>query len=220
MRIQALLIAALFAASPLQGQSLGEAAAKEKERRAKKAGSGKTFGDSDLQEAAAKRQREGSFPSTEGASPSPSPSPSPSSSPAPSPSPPAAGTPSPKPDGAGEGSARAKTEGPQEGGEVGPVAGGEPPEDTAAIEKAKRARGLEYKNRLETANAQLKAAEERLKAAEEQWNKVYLHSVGFPIQEAAKALDAARKEYARWKKERDDIEDAARREGIPPGYMR
>lgn len=220
MRIEALLIAILFAASPLRAQSLGEAAAREKERRAKKAGTGKTFGDSDLEEAAAKRQREGSFPSSEGASPSPSPSSSPSPSPSSSPSAAPRGTPSPSADGAREGGARAKTEGPREGGEVVPVTGVDPPEDTAAIEKAKRARGLEYKNRLEAANVQLKAAQEKLKAAEDEWNKVYTHSPGFPIQEAAKALDAARKEFARSKKERDDIEDAARREGIPPDYMR
>src|SRR5262245_22655368 len=43
----------------VQGQTLGEAAQKEKERRAKQSGSAKTYTDTDLQDAASKRSKEG-----------------------------------------------------------------------------------------------------------------------------------------------------------------
>jgi hypothetical protein len=85
---------------------------------------------------------------------------------------------------------------------------------------AKRARGLDYKIRLDVVNIELKAAEERFKDAERQWRMVYMHSVGFPIEQATARLETVRKELARLQQQRDDLEDAARREGIPPGYMR
>src|SRR5258705_9867748 len=60
MRTPALLIAIFVSGGALvQGQSLGEAAAKEKERRSKIHGSRKSFSDSDLQETGANREREG-----------------------------------------------------------------------------------------------------------------------------------------------------------------
>jgi len=49
---------------------------------------------------------------------------------------------------------------------------------------------------------------------------VVRHSVGFPIELATARLETTRKEVARLRQQRDDIENAARREGIPPGYMR
>ena len=69
-------------------------------------------------------------------------------------------------------------------------------------------------------NIELTAAQARLKEAERQWDAVYMHSVGYPLEQAAAHLENARKDVGRLTKERDDIEDTARREGIPPGYMR
>jgi hypothetical protein len=47
-----------------------------------------------------------------------------------------------------------------------------------------------------------------------------MHSVGFPIEQATARLETVRKEVLRLRQQRDDIEDAVRREGIPPGYLR
>jgi hypothetical protein len=193
MRTPAFLIAILVSGVALvQGQSIGEAAAKEKERRSKIHGSGKSFTDSDLQEAGAKREREGSVPSRE----------------RPSPSPAVSGTASPKPPAA------------KVGGNTSAAATADDASDSATIESAKRARGQDLKTHLARVNIELTAAAERLKEAERQWNAVYMHSVGYPLEQAAAHLENARKDIGRLTKERDDIEDAARREGIPPGYMR
>jgi hypothetical protein len=178
MRMPALLIAIFVSGGALvQGQDLGEAAAKEKERRSKIQGSGKAFTESDLQEAGTKRGREGSVPS------------------------------SPKPTAA------------KDNGNTSAVATADDPGTSATVEKNK-ARGLELKTRLASVNLELTAAAARLKEAERQWNAVYMHSVGYPLEQAAMHLDRARKDVARLTQERDDIEDTARREGIPPGYMR
>ncbi len=179
MRTPALLIAIFVSGGALvQGQSLGEAAAKEKERRSKIHGSGKSFSDSDLQEAGTKREREGSVPS--------------------SPKPPVA----------------------KAGGNTSAAATSDDASTGATVESAKKARGLELKTRLARVNLELTAAEARLKEAERQWNAVYMHSVGYPLEQAAAHLENARKDVGRLTKERDDLEDTARREGIPPGYMR
>jgi hypothetical protein len=192
-RTAAFLLAIVVAGGALaHAQSLAEAAAKEKERRAKLHSSGESFSDSDLQEAGAKRAREGSSPSRDGASPSP----------------------------AASGPATGKPPAAKDGGGAGRATKTEDASDTASVESAKKARGLELKTRLAGVNVELSAAEGRLKEAERQWNAVYMHSVGYPLEQAAAALESARKDVSRLTKERDDIEDTARREGIPPGYMR
>ena len=69
-------------------------------------------------------------------------------------------------------------------------------------------------------NLDLTAAEARLKEAQRQWDAVYMRSVGYPLEQAAAHLEKARNDVGRLTRERDEIEDTARREGIPPGYMR
>jgi hypothetical protein len=160
----------------VHAQSLGEAAAKEKERRARIQGSGKAITESELQESRGKREREGTA----------------------SPKPPAS----------------------KDGGNTSPAATAGEASDTAAVESAKKARGLELKTQLASVNVQLSAAEGRLKEAERQWDSVYMHSVGYPLEQAAAHLETARKDVARLRQQRDEIEEAARREAIPPGYMR
>lgn len=178
MRTPALLIAILVSGGALvQGQSLGEAAAKEKERRSKIHGSGPSFTDSDLQQAGAKKEREES------------------------------GMASPKPPAAKDGHTRV-------------AATSDDASNSAAVESAKKARGLDLKTRLASVNLELTAAEARLKEAERQWDAVYMRSVGYPLEQAAAHLEKARNDVGRLTRERDDIEDTARREGIPPGYMR
>ena len=170
MRTPALLVAIVISGGALvQGQGLGEAAAKEKDRRSKIHGAGPSFTDSDLKDTGAKRGSEGS------------------------------GTASPKPDAA---------------------ATSDDALDSAAVESAKKARGLELKTRLAAVSADLTAAQARLKEAQRQWDSVYMHSVGYPLDQAAAHLEKARNDVARLTTERDEIEGAARREGIPPGYMR
>jgi hypothetical protein len=192
-------------------QSLGEAAAREKERRAKAAPktgtSPKPFTEEDLHEAANKRAKEGSFPAS--GAPVPAPSGSPAASPKPAATP-ASASASPA---AGEGQAGA---GSATAASPSPAA-----DDTAAAEEAKRARGAEYKARLAAANDALRAAEARLKRAEDDWNTVNTHeSLAVMLPQATQKRDAARKEVAQLKQQRDGIEDEARREGIPPGYLR
>lgn len=175
MYTSALVIAIFVAGGALvEGQDLGGAAAKEKERRSKIHGSGKSFSDSDIQEAGTKKE---SVPS--------------------SPKPPAA----------------------KDGGNPSAPATTDDPGTSANVEKQK-ARGLELKTRLASVNVDLTAAKARLKEAERQWDAVYMHSVGYPLEQAAMHLERARKDVGRLTKERDDIEDTARRESIPPGYMR
>jgi len=177
-RTPTVVIAILVAGGALvHAQDLGEAAAKEKERRAKIHGSGKSFSDSELQEARAKREREGS---------------------AASPKPPAA----------------------KDGGKTKSAGTADDANDPATVDSAKRARGLELKTRLAGVSAELGAAEGRLKEAERQWDSVYMHSVGYPLEQAAAHLETARKDVSRLRQQRDEIEETARREGIPPGYMR
>ena len=108
----------------------------------------------------------------------------------------------------------------KDGGNTSPAGPTDDANDTATVESAKRARGLELKTRLAGVNVELSAAEGRLKEAERQWDSVYMRSVGYPLEQAAAHLETARKDVARLRQQRDDIEEAARREGIPPGYMR
>lgn len=96
------------------------------------------------------------------------------------------------------------------------------PTDSSASLAAKKARGAEYKARLDATNVDLKQAEENFKAAERDWNYVSNHpweQLGWSNQVRSR-FEAAKKRVEQLRRERDDIEDAARREGIPPGYMR
>jgi len=96
------------------------------------------------------------------------------------------------------------------------------PSDAGAVMAAKKARGAEFKARLDATNAALKQAEEELKAAERDWNYVNDHSwrlLGWVEQTRAR-FEAAKRKADLLRQQRDDIEDAARREGIPPGYLR
>jgi ABC-type uncharacterized transport system involved in gliding motility auxiliary subunit len=171
-----------------RGQSLGEAAAKEKERRARTGGSAKTFTDADLEDAAAKRAKE---------NPSPTPSGSPGASPSPSPSP-------------GRGSSPAAS----------PSPGAQDPNEAGAIVAAQKARGAEYKAQLDVANAQLKSAEEELALAEADWRMVNDHrmTLASRYDSARERFETATRNVDALRRRRDEIEDAARREGIPPGY--
>jgi hypothetical protein len=97
-----------------------------------------------------------------------------------------------------------------------------PSTDSSQSDATKKARGADYKARLAAMNAQLRDAEEHLSAAERDWHMVGMH----PWQLAAASegvrarLEAAKKTVQRIRSLRDDLEDAARREGIPPGYLR
>jgi hypothetical protein len=168
-------------AAHVQGQTLGEAAQKEKERRAKQSGSAKSYTDSDLQDAASKRAKEGAASSSRSAPPSEAPT-------AASPSRDATAS----------------------------------KESAAASEASKKSRADYYKGRLAEVNARLKAAEEELTGAEKQWRMVQSHPWEMASQfESAKwSFEAATKKVERLRREQNDLEDDARREGIPPGYLR
>jgi hypothetical protein len=189
MRARLVVLAVLAIVSAMgavaRAQSLGEAAAKEKERRAKVNGPAKSFTDADLQDAAAKRAKEGSPPSA-AASPSPSP-----------------GAASPRP-----------------AASASPGTASNVAEDGAAAEAAKKARGAEYKAQLEAVSAQLKQAEDELAAAEKDWRMVEDHRVALASRydSAKERFETATRNVDALRRQRQDIEEAARREGIPPGY--
>jgi hypothetical protein len=88
--------------------------------------------------------------------------------------------------------------------------------------EAKKSRGAEYKVRLDATNTSLKVAEESLRAAQQEWTIVSDHSWQFAghYERARSRFEAAKKRVELLRRERDEIEDAARREGIPPGYLR
>jgi hypothetical protein len=170
-------------AGGVHADSLGEAAAREKARRAKIGGTSRTFTDDDLQETSNKRAKEG-IPSSSAGAPSPAASPRPDSSP-------------------------------------GTAAGSnaDPPNDSESEQAAKRTRGAEYKVRLAEANAALQSAEEELQVAEKRWEMVDKHTPGL-LEGDRVVAEVARKKVERLRQARNEIEDAARREGIPPGYLR
>jgi hypothetical protein len=87
---------------------------------------------------------------------------------------------------------------------------------------SKKARGAEYKAGLDATNTYLKQAEENLRAAEKDCNLVNSHpwELAAAFDKARSRLEAAKKTVERLRRQRDDIEEAARREGIPPGYLR
>jgi hypothetical protein len=94
--------------------------------------------------------------------------------------------------------------------------------DSSSSEASKKSRGAEYKARLEATNVYLKQAEENLKAAEKDWNMVNNHpwELASAFESARSRFEAAKKSVELLRRQRDDIEDAARHEGIPPGYLR
>ena len=94
-------------------------------------------------------------------------------------------------------------------------------EDEARKEREKRETAEMYRSRLYAAEGYVKQAEARLKEAEEHWHFVNSHTnQSFPLDEARRRLDSSRQELERARKQREDVEDAARREGIPPGWLR
>jgi hypothetical protein len=94
--------------------------------------------------------------------------------------------------------------------------------DSSASEASKKVRGAEYKARLDATNIYLKQAEENLRAAEKEWDMVSSHpwELAHAFDKARSRLEAAKKQVELLRRQRDDIEDAARRESIPPGYLR
>jgi hypothetical protein len=96
------------------------------------------------------------------------------------------------------------------------------PVDAPDPQAAKKARGAEYKARLDAINAQLEAAEKALAAAEKDWDLVETHpwTLAGAEPRVKERLEAARKRVQRLRAQRDEIEEAARREAIPPGYLR
>jgi hypothetical protein len=93
------------------------------------------------------------------------------------------------------------------------------PEEAADAAKRKLADG--FKSRLRSAEQYLAQAEARLKAAEEHWSFVNSHTnQSFPLNEARRRLESAKREHERARKQKEDVEDAARRESIPPGWLR
>ena len=100
------------------------------------------------------------------------------------------------------------------------------PQDASAVDssssEAKKSRGAEYKVRLDATNASLKVAEENFRVAQQEWTIVSDHSWRFAghYERSRLRFEAAKKSVELLRRERDEIEDAARREGIPPGYLR
>jgi hypothetical protein len=97
-----------------------------------------------------------------------------------------------------------------------------PSTDSSQSDAAKKARGADYKARLAAVNAQLKYAEERLSAVEKDWHMVNMHpgQLAASYEKVRARLEATKKTVQRIRGLRDGMEDAARREGIPPGYLR
>jgi len=86
---------------------------------------------------------------------------------------------------------------------------------------ARRAGAEEYKKLLIVAEARLEAAEEELSRADEHWGFVNSHTNdSFPLSEARSRLEGAQKAVKAARMYRDDILDAARRDRIPPGWLR
>jgi hypothetical protein len=94
--------------------------------------------------------------------------------------------------------------------------------DSSQSDASKKARGADYKARLVAVNGQLKNAEDYLSAAERDWHMVSMHpwQLVAAHDKVRARLESAKKTVQRLRSQRDDIEDAARREGIPPGYLR
>jgi hypothetical protein len=91
----------------------------------------------------------------------------------------------------------------------------------ADADAGKRALAEEYKRGLAAAEAALKDAEAELAAANAQWDTVkghLSHSDGYA--EARHRLERAQARVQQARQQRDAIADAARRARIPPGWLR
>jgi hypothetical protein len=94
-------------------------------------------------------------------------------------------------------------------------------EPDALTREGKRGRANMYRSQLALAEAYVKRAEAGLKWAEDNWHFVNSHTnQSFSLERARSRLEQAKKELEGTRKQRDDVEDAARREGIPPGLLR
>jgi hypothetical protein len=87
---------------------------------------------------------------------------------------------------------------------------------------SRKARGAEYKFRLDATDASLAHAEEKLRFAEKEWDLVTSHPMELAgaRDKVRSRLEDAQKNVRILRSQREEIEDAARREGIPPGYLR
>lgn len=94
--------------------------------------------------------------------------------------------------------------------------------DSSTSEASKKSRGAEYKARLDATNVDLTQAEEELRTAERDWNYVRSHpwELAAWTDQVRSRFETAKKRAELLRRQRDDIEDAVRREGIPPGYLR
>jgi hypothetical protein len=94
--------------------------------------------------------------------------------------------------------------------------------DSSAIQAEKRARGREYKARLDALNAQLRQAQKALAAAENDSHMVETHpwALAASLEDVRRRLAAARTRVQDLRDQIDEVETAARREAIPPGYLR
>lgn len=167
----------------VRAQSLGEAAAREKERKAKLAGPARSYTDADLRAVAGKRVSQ-------------------------------------------SGAASSRLTG-SSSAEDTPAVATTSQDSTASTDLSrsdalKKARGADYKARLAELDHELEAALEDLATAEKRWNTAQNHPWEFPAEfdRARSQFEAARERVAGLRRQRDEIEDAARREGIPPGYLR
>jgi hypothetical protein len=96
-----------------------------------------------------------------------------------------------------------------------------PASSDADADAEKRAAAEEYKQALAAAEAALKDAEAELAAAQAQWDTVKGHlsrSDGYA--EARNRLERAQTRVQQARQQRDSILDAARRARIPPGWLR
>jgi hypothetical protein len=93
--------------------------------------------------------------------------------------------------------------------------------DSSESDAARRAQAQEYKQALDAAEAALKDAEADLAAAQAQWDTVkghLSHSEGYA--EARHRLERAQARVQQARQQRDAVVDAARRARIPPGWLR
>jgi hypothetical protein len=177
MRARSLCVVVLLCPVLAAGQSLGEAAAREKQRRkttAGKAAGAKTYTDQDL-------------PTTR------------------------AGTPGDPP---GRG-ARSETP-------AASAAGGD-----EGARQAELAQEFEWKARANEARARIRAAEEALRLAEQRADEVERRAIELVAADSdlervakLKARDEARGELSAARQQLTDLEEDARRAGVPPGWLR
>lgn len=93
--------------------------------------------------------------------------------------------------------------------------------DSDGALKAKRNLAGMLKSSLISAEEYVKRAEAKLKWAEDHWQFVNSHTNdSYPLDEARRTLESAKKEAQQAREQRDKVEDTARREGIPPGWLR